>query len=221
MGRVAAATVVGFLVLLLACVAGVGAVVTSLATGRAPDTTCTPSTTGGTAVPVGLSAGQARNAAVIVAVGKGMGVPAYGWVVAIATALQESGLTNLTAAIDHDSLGLFQQRPSQGWGSAAQVTDPAYAARAFYRHLLAVPSWQTMTVTQAAQAVQRSAYPDAYAPHEAQARAIVAALTGVPAAVCAPATAAGTLRWVRPTTGPVTSGYHTPSGKTPPTPSPS
>jgi murein DD-endopeptidase MepM/ murein hydrolase activator NlpD len=210
-GRLAGAAVAGFLVLLVACVAGVGAVVTSLAAGRAPDTGCTltGATTGPATAPAGLSVAQTRNAAVIVAVGKGMAVPAYGWVVAIATALQESGLINRTTATDHDSLGLFQQRPSQGWGTPAQVTDPVYASRAFYRRLLAVPGWQTMTETRAAQAVQRSTYPDAYAPHEAQAHAIVAALTGVTAAVCTPATA-GTSRWVRPTSGPVTSGFRTP-----------
>jgi murein DD-endopeptidase MepM/ murein hydrolase activator NlpD len=161
--------------------------------------------TGPSGVPPGLSAEQAGNAALIVAIGKGMGVPAQGWVVAVATALQETDLINERTATDHDSLGLFQQRPSQGWGTPAQITDPAYATRAFYHHLLAVPGWQAMPVTEAAQAVQRSAYPDAYARQEARARAIVAALTGVPAACSGGALGV----WVRSTTGPVTSGFHT------------
>src|SRR6185437_5762273 len=101
-----------------------------------------------------------------------------GWVVAIAAALQESGLANLDHG-DLDSLGLFQERPSQGWGTAAQVMDPSYAATQFYRHLLAVPGWQQMTVNDAAQAVERSGFPDAYAKHEQTARQIVAAVSGV------------------------------------------
>lgn len=162
--------------------------------------------------PAGLSADQTRNARTIIAVGRGMRVHRYGWVVAIATALQESHLTNLGdlgASNDHDSLGLFQQRPSAGWGTPRQVTTPTYAAHAFYAHLLRVPGWQRMPVTVAAQAVQQSAYPDAYAAHERQARAIVAALSGTPAADCdTPTVAAG--GWVRPAPGPITSGYRTP-----------
>jgi hypothetical protein len=118
---------------------------------------------------------------VIVAVGQRMKIPARGWVIAVATALQESGLINLGDLgpdNDHDSLGLFQQRPSQGWGTPAQIMDPEYAAGAFYTALRKVPGWQTMPVTEAAQRVQRSAYPDEYAKHEARAAAIVAAYTG-------------------------------------------
>jgi hypothetical protein len=90
--------------------------------------------------------------------------------------MQESGLRNLGdlgVANDHDSLGLFQQRPSQGWGTPAQVMDPAYAARKFYDKLLTIPGWQQLPLTEAAQRVQVSAYPDAYAKHEADARALV------------------------------------------------
>jgi hypothetical protein len=94
-----------------------------------------------------------------------MNVPEQGWVVAIAAALQESGLHNLDYG-DWDSLGLFQQRPSQGWGTPAQIMNPTYAATQFYRNLLAVPDWQQMTVNDAAQAVQRSGFPNAYAQHE-------------------------------------------------------
>lgn len=115
---------------------------------------------------------QVGNAVTIVKVGADLGVPRRGWVIAVATAIQESDLRNIDYG-DRDSLGLFQQRPSQGWGTPAQVIDPVYAATAFYRALLRVPDWQTLPLTQAAQAVQRSAYPDAYAPHEAAATALV------------------------------------------------
>jgi hypothetical protein len=90
--------------------------------------------------------------------------------------MQESRLYNLGhlgAKNDHDSLGLFQQRPSMGWGSAKQVTDPVFAATAFYLALQRVPRWQSMAVTVAAQRVQRSAYPNAYAKWEADARSLV------------------------------------------------
>ncbi|MCX5085638.1 C40 family peptidase [Streptomyces sp. NBC_00401] len=98
----------------------------------------------------------------IEATGVAMKVPARGQIVALATALQESGLRNLDYG-DRDSLGLFQQRPSQGWGTATQVRDPVQASTKFYEELLSVSGWQSMTVTQAAQAVQQSGSPDAYA----------------------------------------------------------
>ncbi len=118
---------------------------------------------------------QIANATTIVAVGKRMNVPQQGWVVAIAAALQESNLVNVDHG-DRDSLGLFQERPSQGWGTPAQVMDPTYAATQFYRHLLAVPGWQQMSVNDAAQAVERSGFPQAYGPHEQAARQIVGAV---------------------------------------------
>lgn len=125
---------------------------------------------------------QLANAATIVAVGKHMNVPAQGLVIAIATALQESGLRNLEYG-DRDSLGLFQQRPSQGWGTPAQLTDPTYAAAKFYRGLLAIPGWQQLSLNDAAQAVQRSGTPTAYGKHEPAARALAAAVGG---ATCTP-----------------------------------
>jgi LysM repeat protein len=120
-----------------------------------------------------------RNARVIVQVGRSAGVSDYGLVIALATAAQESTLRNLDWG-DRDSIGLFQQRPSQGWGQPAQLNDPVYASRAFFggavnpnpgatRGLLDIAGWKSMTVTQAAQAVQYSAYPDAYAKWEASA----------------------------------------------------
>lgn len=133
--------------------------------------------------PIGTWDSQAvGNAATIVRVGAGMGVPPRGWVIAVATAIQESSLINLPYlgdANNADSLGLFQQRPSQGWGTPAQIMDPAYVSTQFYIHLLAVPGWQTMPLAQAAQTVQRSATPDAYGRWEPVATRIVAALTGV------------------------------------------
>ena len=124
-----------------------------------------------------LTPEQADNAALIVGISVQRGLPAHAATIAIATAVQESKLVNVTHG-DRDSLGLFQQRPSQGWGTAAQVVDPVHATNAFYDALIAVPGYETMPVTAAAQAVQRSAFPEAYAQHEPQARAWASALTG-------------------------------------------
>jgi murein DD-endopeptidase MepM/ murein hydrolase activator NlpD len=164
----------------------------------------------------GWSAEQITNATTIVHVGQQLQVPPRGWVIAVATAMQESTLHNLGdlgSRNDHDSLGLFQQRPSQGWGSPAQVMDPVYASKKFYERLLQVPGWQTMSLTQAAQRVQRSAFPDAYAKHEVKAAALVGSITGgvdqaasQPGQCAAPGevTAGG---WVRPVAGKVGSGF--------------
>jgi hypothetical protein len=126
---------------------------------------------------VKLEAGQAANAATIAAVGIRRGVPKQAIVVAIATAWQESDLANLIGG-DRDSIGLFQQRPSQGWGTADQIGDPRYASGRFYSALLKVKGWQEMRVTDAAQAVQRSAYPEAYERHAASSEVVATALTG-------------------------------------------
>ena len=101
--------------------------------------------------------------------------------IALATALQESGLRNIEHG-DLDSLGLFQQRPSQGWGTRAQILDPTYASDVFYEHLAKVPGYLTLPLTEAAQRVQRSGYPEAYAKHETDAVLLAAALTGQAAA---------------------------------------
>jgi cell wall-associated NlpC family hydrolase len=119
-----------------------------------------------------LSEEQRRNAATIIGVARDMGAPPRAWLIALATAMQESTLRNINYG-DRDSLGLFQQRPSQGWGSPAQVTDPVYATRIFIERLLEVPAWETMPVTVAAQTVQRSAFPDAYAKWEGLAAELV------------------------------------------------
>ncbi|MFD5537681.1 C40 family peptidase [Streptomyces sp. NPDC127079] len=114
---------------------------------------------------------QIPNAETIQATGIAMKVPARGQIVALATALQESGLRNLDYG-DRDSLGLFQQRPSQGWGTPAEVRDPVHASTKFYEGLLKVKGWQSMTITQAAQTVQKSGYRDAYAKWEPLATAL-------------------------------------------------
>ncbi len=130
---------------------------------------------------VTLDAEQAGNAAIITGVAVKRKLPARAATIAIATALQESKLRNLTYG-DRDSLGLFQQRPSQGWGTKAQVTDPVYAANAFYDVLVKIEGYRSLSVTKAAQKVQRSAFPSAYADHEADARVLASALSGNSAA---------------------------------------
>ncbi|MBO3086450.1 hypothetical protein [Cellulomonas fengjieae] len=124
-----------------------------------------------------LSPDQAQNAALIAATGVHRGLPARAVTIALATALQESKLVNVTYG-DRDSLGLFQQRPSQGWGTEEQVQDPVYATGKFYDGLVTVDGYETLPVTEAAQAVQRSGFPDAYAQHETRSRAWASALTG-------------------------------------------
>jgi hypothetical protein len=119
---------------------------------------------------------QIRNAKAIVRAGEKMHLPPRAWVVAVATSLQESTLHNygnLGSSNDHDSLGLFQQRPTSGWGSPAQLTNPEYAATAFYRGLVQVNGWWGMPLTDAAQAVQVSAFPDHYAKWEKMAGDLV------------------------------------------------
>jgi cell wall-associated NlpC family hydrolase len=139
---------------------------------------CSTVSPGGTGQMAGLRADQLVNAQTIVAVGRQLHVPPYGWVVAIATALQESSLTNLQHG-DLDSLGLFQQRAS--WGPDTARLDPESAARMFYaggqhgqKGLLQIPGFQSMPLTEAAQSVQHSAFPDAYTRWESVAQAIVA-----------------------------------------------
>ncbi|MGC3862799.1 hypothetical protein ACPSM1_21730 [Micromonospora chersina] len=138
----------------------------------------------------GLDQRQMDNAKAIVDAGLALKMPRRALVVAVATAMQESDLYNLASDVlpesfdyphqgsgsDHDSIGLFQQRPSSGWGTVAEIMRPAYAARAFFTALKEVPGWTEMSLTEAAQAVQVSAFPDAYAQHEDRATTVVAAL---------------------------------------------
>ncbi|MFE9654252.1 hypothetical protein [Micromonospora sp. NPDC006431] len=120
---------------------------------------------------------QTANAKAIIAATKKAGLPERAAVISIATSLQESKLENLGHlgdANDHDSLGLFQQRPSSGWGTPEQITNPEYATLAFEKGLKQIDGWQDMPLTKAAQTVQVSAYPDAYAQWEQQAADLVA-----------------------------------------------
>lgn len=126
---------------------------------------------------VALEPEQARWAGLIVAVAVQRGLPARAASIALATAYQESGLRNLDGG-DRDSAGLFQQRPSQGWGTEEEVRDPVHATNAFYDALVQVPGYEDLEITVAAQEVQRSAFPDAYADHEDDARVLASALTG-------------------------------------------
>jgi pyruvate/2-oxoglutarate dehydrogenase complex dihydrolipoamide acyltransferase (E2) component len=142
-------------------------------------------------VPVaGLDQAQMNNAKKIVQAGREMGMPRRAMVIAVATAMQESNLYNNASGVlpesqnyphqaigwDHDSVGLFQQRPSSGWGTVEDLMDPEYATKAFLGALQEVPGWQGMALTDAAQAVQVSAFPWAYAQHEWRAAKVVDAI---------------------------------------------
>jgi hypothetical protein len=120
---------------------------------------------------------QTAYAATIDAVAEKRGLPARAATIGIATAIQESKLRNLTYG-DRDSVGLFQQRPSQGWGTREQLLDPVYAANAFYDALVKIKGYEGMRITEIAQKVQRSAYPEAYADHEQQGRLLASTLSG-------------------------------------------
>jgi hypothetical protein len=133
-----------------------------------------------------LATDQTVNAALITAVAVQRGLPPRAASIALATAMQESKLRN----IDHgdlagpDSRGLFQQRPSQGWGTEEQIMDPYYAVNAFYDALVKIPGYESLDITDAAQRVQRSAFPHAYAQHEEMGRSFASALSGqTPAAL--------------------------------------
>ncbi|GAA1616275.1 M23 family metallopeptidase [Catellatospora bangladeshensis] len=208
-GRTISIIVAAVLGVTVCCVAGVVGL-SGAATACVPPTAAAPS---GAAWTGRYDSEQTGHAATIVTVGAGKDVPVRGMVIAVATAIQESGLRNLGHqgdANDHDSLGLFQQRPSQGWGTPEQIMDPRYAAGRFYGRLLDVDGWQQMPLTQAAQAVQRSAYPDAYAKWEPDATALVAA--ALAAAGIDPPGGFGFCvsgAWVKPVDAPLNSGFRT------------
>ncbi|WP_433533604.1 hypothetical protein ACQPYA_24820 [Micromonospora sp. CA-263727] len=156
----ARAVVAGFVVLVVVAVIGIVLGIRQVGDRlRLPlaGRTCTVQAEG----TVSLNAHQMANAATIAAIGIRRGMPERAVVVALATAYQESGLRNLAGG-DRDSVGLFQQRPSQGWGTPTEIRDPRYAADRFYAALKKVRGWEDMRVTDAAQKVQRSAFPEAY-----------------------------------------------------------
>lgn len=173
----------------------------------------------------GLSKEQVGNAAIIIEVGHSMKVPPRGWVIAVATALQESSLHNVQVAVDHDSLGLFQQRPSQGWGTPAQLLDPRYASRKFYEALARkAPNWPRMRLSDAAQAVQVSFNGSLYQKWEPLATAVVnqvakGAASGVAGgfgdpARCARAGEVSASGWTQPSAAALGSGFRTASRPT-------
>ncbi|MEV6341763.1 M23 family metallopeptidase [Actinoplanes sp. NPDC051851] len=170
-------------------------------------------------------ADQMRNAAIIINVGSDLQMPPRAWVIAVATAMQESRLVNLGylgSDNDHDSLGLFQQRPSSGWGTPEQIQDPVYASTKFYEKLKTIDGWEAMSLTRAAQAVQISAYPDAYAKHEPVATQIVNLLADGAAnavgdsvtMVCAAAGQIAASGWTIPVKAEVGSGFRSPERPT-------
>ncbi len=140
---------------------------------QAEGCTLTPST----GKPLTMDIEQGSNASTIAAVTIARGLPERALTIALATSLQESKLRNLEGG-DRDSVGLFQQRPSQGWGTAVQIQDPVYTTNKFLDALVQVPGYARLPLTEAAQDVQKSGYPGAYAKHEAQASLLSSALTG-------------------------------------------
>jgi hypothetical protein len=162
--------VVGVIVLL-----GVGVLIARLTGGRGVSPAgCTVRAAG---EELKLTVEQASNAATIAAVATSRGLPERALTIALATSLQESRLENIDHG-DRDSLGLFQQRPSQGWGTARQILDPVYASNSFFDSLVKIDGYTRLPLTVAAQRVQKSGYPQAYAKHEADATMLSAALSG-------------------------------------------
>jgi hypothetical protein len=165
------------LVVLLACLAVVAgvAVLFDRGVGPLPNSESCQARVGG--VVVDVSTEQAENASLITAIAVRRGLPARAASIALATAYQESKLRNLDHG-DRDSLGLFQQRPSQGWGTAAQIRRPSYSINKFYDELQKIDGYQSMRITEAAQKVQRSGFPEAYEDHAEDGRALASALSG-------------------------------------------
>jgi hypothetical protein len=162
------------LLVALAVVIGVG-VAFWRGSGPLPDPEgCRASVAGHT---VDLDPEQGRNATLIAAIGVRRGLPARAVSIALATAYQESKIRNLTSG-DRDSLGIFQQRPSQGWGTRQEISNPYYSINAFYDVLAQIKNYQSMRITDAAQRVQRSGFPEAYQDHAPDARTLASVLTG-------------------------------------------
>ena len=167
----------GSVVFFVAVVATVVGVVVAVMRG----TSSLPELPGCTADVAGrtvyLEPDQAANATLIAAIGTRRGLPARAVSIALATAYQESKIRNLPYG-DRDSVGIFQQRPSQGWGTVEQISDEHYAINRFYQELEKIDGYRTMRITEAAQRVQRSGYPEAYEAHAPDARALASSLTG-------------------------------------------
>ena len=174
MKKRAAAVVTGVAVLAVVVAIGIAVFKVTDQIVGGPNGDCTVTVADHT---VEITGEQAENASLIAAIAVRRGLPARATSIALATAYQESKLQNIDYG-DRDSVGLFQQRPSQGWGSRDQILDPVYATNAFYDALVEVDGYEDMEITVAAQRVQRSAFPDAYADHEADGRALASALSG-------------------------------------------
>lgn len=168
------------IVLLLAVAMVAGAIYTAVEFLQRSETLITERCTAVGSGGDDLATDQAANAALISAIAVRRGLPARAASIALATSMQESKLRNIGHGdqAGPDSRGLFQQRPSQGWGTEQEVMDPYHATNAFYDALETIPGYESLPITQAAQQVQRSAYPGAYAQHEGMARAFASALTG-------------------------------------------
>lgn len=162
-------------VLLLGCVLVVSWFIRDNTMAPIPGQQRCVATAGNTTVAIDLE--QAGNAAIIAGVAQQRGLAPRAVSIALATAYQESGIRNLDYG-DRDSLGLFQQRPSQDWGTPEQVMDPYYSSGKFYESLVKVDNWQTGDINDVAQEVQRSGHPDAYRQHEPNARSLASTLTG-------------------------------------------
>lgn len=191
-----AATRHGARIALAAAVTPVCAVATILmvmggagANGQPPVPGCGGGGTGQQVGSLRLDADQMGNARTIVTVVAGRHIPEYGAVIAVATAIQENKLRNSAVAVDHDSVGLFQQRPSQGWGTVAQLTDPVYATNAFLDHMVQVPNWQARALTDVAATVQnpRADLRGAYAQWQSVAQQLVDQFWPAAAAAAGPA----------------------------------
>ncbi|QSB07189.1 M23 family metallopeptidase [Natronoglycomyces albus] len=174
---------------------------------------------------------QVDHAETIIFQGIEQGMTPFAWQIALATALQESRLEMYAnedvpesldlphdrVGSDHDSVGLFQQRPSMGWGSVAELMDAATSAQKFYTALLDVEGWESMSVAEAAQAVQVSAYPDAYEHWAEEADILIAELTGLESwAMCAyeySPPSVGASGWVAPVDAPLWDGFGTRGGQ--------
>jgi hypothetical protein len=167
---------VGRVLLPLILLMVVGATVIGVHTLRADfgDPSCRATASGRS---VTFSPEQSANAATITAIALKRNLPARAATIANATAIVESKLRNIRFG-DRDSLGLFQQRPSQGWGTASEILDPIHATNKFYDALIKVDNYQGMEITKVAQEVQRSGFPQAYADHEAEGRILASTLAG-------------------------------------------
>lgn len=171
--------VVGAIVILVAVVVGVTVFWASTQKQPLPIEDRCSATAGGRETVVDPE--QAYNAAIISGVSIKRGLPPRAASIALATAYQESDIHNLDYG-HADSIGLFQQRPSKGWGTEAQIMDPWYSSKSFYKELVKVKKWKTRDINDVAQAVQRSAFPDAYRKHVDKARTLASSLTGETAA---------------------------------------